>query len=164
MGAFPWLLLLVLSQEGETDCQLQNRSTSFPLCAPVLLGPWPSKSLPLGLSLSALLEYRGLGCDFSAGKRDEETCGHGRGATPRTADGEERIWRVRYRWKPNPGGCSSQVQQRARARRGRWGMRLSVGRRHYSTEAETTAHCQSQQPRDTTRVVSIFLKFSFFIY
>lgn len=91
MGAFPWLLLLVLSQEGETDCSSRTGVPHFPLCAPVLLGHGLAESLPLGLSLSALLEYRGLGCDFSAGKRDEETCGHGRGSHPRTADGEENL-------------------------------------------------------------------------
>lgn len=57
----------------------------------------------------------------------------------RTANGEEKIWRVGHRWNPSPGRCSSQVQQKARARRGNWRARLSVGHRKYSTEIETTA-------------------------
>ena len=43
-------------------------------------------------------------------------------------------------------------------------MRLIVSHRNYSGETETTPHRQSQQPRDTTCVVSIFLKFYLFIY
>lgn len=38
MGALPWLLLLLLFQEGEAGNQLQDKSISFCLCSPLLLG------------------------------------------------------------------------------------------------------------------------------